>query len=176
MSKSFSSTTFLVHLLLASTTISSVFAAVTPHRRDPNNDRHSTHCRVKRKGGPDVQVDRPALNTTASTSALPNTATLADAATPSPIPSPTVRQALPPFDYGNRKVRGVNLGGWFMMEVCSHSPILLYYHCTVILLFQFIALLLFTDENFYIIRNLLYPVCLDDPYSRAARSISDILS
>jgi hypothetical protein len=38
--------------------------------------------------------------------------TLASSDTPSSTPT-----ILPPFDYSKAKVRGVNLGGWFMMEV-----------------------------------------------------------
>ena len=41
-----------------------------------------------------------------------STATLSGSAASTPT-------ALPPFDYSKEKVRGVNLGGWFMMEVSA---------------------------------------------------------
>lgn len=115
MLKLSSSTVLFVHLLLASTAISSVLGAATPHRRGVDDGARITQCRVKRRGAPDVQVDDAFQNITTSsgTNGQPPTATFTEAA----APSPTVRRALPPFDYGNQKIRGVNLGGWFMMEV-----------------------------------------------------------
>lgn len=79
----------------------------------------STKCRVKKRtqglldlGGASSTQTSPATNlptqsysTTLSTSTI-STVTVA--------PTPT---QLPPFDYATRKMRGVNLGGWFLMEV-----------------------------------------------------------
>lgn len=51
------------------------------------------------------------------TSTLQETTPISGAGAAAPSPTAFVWRALPPFDYGRQKVRGVNLGGWFMMEV-----------------------------------------------------------
>jgi hypothetical protein len=56
--------------------------------------------------------------TDTSPAANPPTAATTSYATSTTTSSPTPT-VLPPFDYGKGKVRGVNLGGWFMMEVSA---------------------------------------------------------
>lgn len=79
-----------------------------------------TKCRVKRQA---MQAFAAEPTATAQTSSVNGASELMPSTTQtlgaSPSSSPVAQAALPPFDYANQKVRGVNLGGWFMMEVSA---------------------------------------------------------
>ncbi|KAG8828955.1 exo-1,3-beta-glucanase [Serendipita sp. 399] len=106
------------HSLLLVSTLSGVFAAATA---DNNNNQRMTKCKVKRKDSPGVliaqnpsPVNPPTHNLAPSssetTTVLPTSTQIVNGNQTSSI------TRLPPFDYQTRKVRGVNLGGWFLME------------------------------------------------------------
>jgi hypothetical protein len=80
-----------------------------------NGDGRLTKCRVKRQG---VQAFAAAPTATAQGTSPVNDAPGATLSTTQALEaSPSSAPVLPPFDYANQKIRGVNLGGWFMMEV-----------------------------------------------------------
>src|SRR5271170_2179284 len=95
---------FLFHSLLLVSCVSPVLGAQASNGR--------TMCKVKRKSDQGVFVAQPDPPTNAAPSV---TQTLRGTSTRQSTDATTT--VLPPFDYGNQKVRGVNLGGWFMMEV-----------------------------------------------------------
>ena len=98
----------LYSLLFASTISPVVFGAVL------NAQGRLTQCRVKRQG---VQALAATPSNTAQAT-LPVNNTPSPSVTQEVVPSPVFEHmTIPPFDYANQKVRGVNLGGWFMMEV-----------------------------------------------------------
>lgn len=106
-------TALVTHTLL-------LFSALTPaFGANTRNDR-VTKCRVKRKEGQGILVAPTQTTSTSSAAVIDN---VAPAPTSTQDVNGTVNQdavgsppPLPPFDYQNRKVRGVNLGGWFLME------------------------------------------------------------
>jgi hypothetical protein len=104
------SCSLLLHsLLLVSFILPGVFGVAV------NGNGRLTKCRVKRQG---MQALAAAPTATAQGTSPVNgvpEATLSTTQTLEASPSST--PVLPPFDYANQKIRGVNLGGWFMMEV-----------------------------------------------------------
>jgi hypothetical protein len=75
-------------------------------------------CKVKRDSSQGLFAAPPVTNNTPSNVAPSATQTLEGTSThQASSATATVEAVLPPFDYQNQKVRGVNLGGWFMMEV-----------------------------------------------------------
>lgn len=105
-----STPSLVFYLILVVSIFSPVFGA--------HGDNARQMCKVKRKGSqetlvfptPDVSPPSP-LPTTTQELGSPPSSTHQDVAS-----SATVAAYLPPFDYSTHKMRGVNLGGWFMME------------------------------------------------------------
>jgi hypothetical protein len=109
------SCSLLLHcLLLVSSITPTAFGAAV------GSNGRFTKCRVKRQG---MQVfAEPTANAqgTSPVNGAPEPApSTTQALGASPSSSAEAQVVLPPFDYANQKVRGVNLGGWFMMEVST---------------------------------------------------------
>jgi hypothetical protein len=112
------SSSFLVRSLLFLATLSAVIVPGVSAGR-------LTKCKVKAKTQGVLVVQQP--DNTSPASAAPTTTqheagstNTSQSSSSTPSPTPVVQAALPPFDYGSQKVRGVNLGGWFLMEVSSY--------------------------------------------------------
>jgi hypothetical protein len=75
-------------------------------------------CKLKRDSNQGVFVAQPVTNDAPANTAPSATQMLGGTSTQqASSATATANAVLPPFDYQNQKVRGVNLGGWFMMEV-----------------------------------------------------------
>ena len=119
------SSSFLVHsLLLAAVVLSGVEGAVLKSQGRLNK------CRVKRQGKQAMEVTpNNTAQGTAPIDSVPSPSVTqaivehpTNTSLPAPIQSVFDHMTLPLFDYANQKVRGVNLGGWFMMEVRFFPP------------------------------------------------------
>ncbi|KAG8750908.1 exo-1,3-beta-glucanase [Serendipita sp. 396] len=103
-----------LHTLLLISTFTTIVSAAGP------DGKRTTKCKVKRKDSQGVLIAQnptPAQNAApsppAQTTSNPTSTQIVNGSHNETLLTFT---RLPPFDYQNRKVRGVNLGGWFLME------------------------------------------------------------
>jgi len=81
----------------------------------------ATKCKIQKRQQGLFNIS-PTPTSPATNLPTPGSSTVIEPSSSStPSATPTV---LPPFDYNKEKVRGVNLGGWFMMEVSVRAGLL----------------------------------------------------
>ncbi len=78
----------------------------------------ATKCKVQKRQQGVFNVSPTSTSPATDLPTLASSTAMLPSSTPSPTPT-----ILPPFDYSKEKVRGVNLGGWFMMEVSGRRLI-----------------------------------------------------
>ena len=72
----------------------------------------ATKCKVQKRQQGVFNISPTSTSPATDLPTLASSTVISSSSTSTPTPT-----ILPPFDYSKEKVRGVNLGGWFMMEV-----------------------------------------------------------
>ena len=78
----------------------------------------ATKCKLQKRQQGVFHVSPTPTSAATNLSTLESSTVTSSSSSSAASATPTV---LPPFDYGKEKVRGVNLGGWFMMEVGTRA-------------------------------------------------------